>query len=115
MTATEYDFYDQLSSYWHLAVLAVSTRYQRQGIGNMLIREGLPIAQKEGLPVTLEASVSGRGLYAQMGFKIIERVKIADDFEEGVAMLWEPEGAEGRWLQLKQDGSYTLKKDNQKA
>jgi ribosomal protein S18 acetylase RimI-like enzyme len=111
MTATQYDFYKRLPSYWHLAVLGVSSRHQRQGIGKKLIQEGLLIAQHEGVPVTLEASVAGRGLYAKLGFKTIERVKIAEDFEEGVAMLWEPVGYEGRWLEPSEDDSSVLRKD----
>jgi ribosomal protein S18 acetylase RimI-like enzyme len=61
--ATKYNSYSELDSHWHLAVLAVLPRHQRRGIGTELIDWGLETASRELLPVTLEASLSGRALY----------------------------------------------------
>ncbi|OCL03900.1 acyl-CoA N-acyltransferase [Glonium stellatum] len=90
--ATEYNIYSQLSSYWHLGLLGVSPRCQRRGIGAKLVSYGQEIAAEENVPVTLEASVMGRLLYAKMGFRIVEESKIIEGLE-GVAMLWEPKGS----------------------
>jgi ribosomal protein S18 acetylase RimI-like enzyme len=106
--ATEYKFYTTLQDYWHLATLAVSPQFQRRGIGLMLLNFGLEIASREGVPVTLEASLTGQFLYTKAGFQIIERSRIRDDLE-GVAMLWEGDASKGRWLLYGEDGSVSLK------
>ncbi|KAF2806276.1 acyl-CoA N-acyltransferase [Mytilinidion resinicola] len=107
--ATQYKFTSQLESYWYLGLLGVSPKHQRRGIGAKLVAYGQRIAEEEKMPVTLEASVMGRGLYAKLGFKEIERLAIVEGLE-GVAMLWEPEGAEGTWLVRGEDGKAELKK-----
>jgi ribosomal protein S18 acetylase RimI-like enzyme len=106
--ATEYSFYSTLQDYWHLVTLAVAPHCQRRGIGQMLLNYGLEIAALEQVPVTLEASVTGRFLYTKTGFQIIERSRITGDLE-GVAMLWEGDALKGRWLVYGVDGSASLK------
>ncbi|KAF2489869.1 acyl-CoA N-acyltransferase [Lophium mytilinum] len=107
--ATQYSFYSQLESYWYLGLLGVSPKHQRRGIGARLVAHGQKIAAEDKMPVTLEASVMGRGLYAKLGFLEIERLKIVDGLE-GVAMLWEPEGTEGTWLVRGEGEKAKLKK-----
>ncbi|KAI9726333.1 MAG: hypothetical protein M1828_001607 [Chrysothrix sp. TS-e1954] len=54
--------------YWHLRILAVSPRYQRRGVGGLLVRYGTDLAGREGVPVTLRASEIGCGCYTKEGF-----------------------------------------------
>ncbi|KAJ9648699.1 hypothetical protein H2199_000612 [Coniosporium tulheliwenetii] len=91
------------SPYVHLAVLAVSPHCQRRGIGAKLIKWGLERAQKEldgGVPVTLESSPKGYGLYRKMGFVQVARISIEGlpEADDAIAMVWEPEGKEGNWI-----------------
>ena len=67
----------------------------------MLVRHGIKLAESEGLPITLEASVNGRGLYEKYGFRQFTTVQLR--VEEGrivraPVMLWEPESCKGQWL-----------------
>lgn len=50
----------------------VSRDHQRKGIGSALLEEGLALAEKLDLPVWLQASKSGRGLYVKHGFVVDE-------------------------------------------
>lgn len=95
--ASDYKFYSLLPSYWHLGLLGIDPKFQRRGIGAKLVRFGQDIAREEQVPVTLEASVMGRGLYAKLGFLVVEESAIVEGLD-GVAMVWEPVGREGRWL-----------------
>jgi ribosomal protein S18 acetylase RimI-like enzyme len=108
LTATEQTFYSQLGSYWHLVSLAVLPKYHRRGIGKQLMNWGLEVASKEMLPVTLEASDMGKLLYSSLGFQIVARSRVNDNLE-GVAMMWEPDVAKGRWLNRNGDGSASVK------
>lgn len=94
---TLFDFYKMLNPRWHLAVLAISPNHQRKGVGGKLLRYGQRFAAEENLPMTLEASVPGRGLYAKEGFKIVEEGEIGPGYQ-AVSMVWEPEGLKGKWL-----------------
>ena len=54
--------------------LAVLPSSQRLGIGSLLLKHGLLKADELGLPVYLDASVSGRPLYERYGFKVVRDV-----------------------------------------
>jgi len=54
-----------------LATLAISPAYQRRGVGGLLIDWGLEKAREEGVPVVLEATPNGLGLYLKKGFREI--------------------------------------------
>jgi predicted N-acetyltransferase YhbS len=95
---SSYDLYKKIDTCWHLGLLAVAPKFQRRGIGQKLVQHCQKLAAEDGVPVTLEASVVGRGLYTKLGFKVAEQVKITDEFD-GVAMLWEPEQLKGKWLE----------------
>jgi N-acetylglutamate synthase-like GNAT family acetyltransferase len=67
----------------------VSPKWQRRGIGKMLLENGLKEADELGLQSVLGASKSGKGLYKKYGFVEFEIMEIK---------LWEYEGGEGMSL-----------------
>ncbi|KAI9789572.1 MAG: hypothetical protein M1816_005979 [Peltula sp. TS41687] len=81
---------------WHLAFLCVSPRFQRRGIGGLLIDWGLDKAAREGVPAVLEASPVGESLYLKKGFRTYGYHTWAPGFV-GPALLWEPEDQKGKW------------------
>jgi len=83
------DNFGSIPEYWELAVLAVSPKFQRCGVGAALMEWGLDTARKENVPVVLEASIAGTGLYTKMGFEIVRRNKIVEELEV-VAMRRDP-------------------------
>ena len=105
----QFSVYKTLDEYWYLGLLGVDPKYQRRGIGAKLVKHGFSIARDGGLPVALEASVAGQGLYTKLGFKTIQKSKIGTLSEEIVTMLWEPESLKGRWLEEKEEGIVTLR------
>lgn len=58
----------------YLHVLVVDPEYQRRGVGSAAMASGLQRADELGLPVCLEASKYGRGLYERCGFRVVKPV-----------------------------------------
>jgi GNAT superfamily N-acetyltransferase len=56
---------DQRYLYCH--VIAVSPKYQRRGVGQLLMGFGIDIARKTELPIYIESSQVGVRLYEKMG------------------------------------------------
>ncbi|KAK4118627.1 acyl-CoA N-acyltransferase [Parathielavia appendiculata] len=54
---------------WFLVHLAVDPNHQRRGIGKMLVRYGLDLAQKDGKDAFLISTPAGRGMYRSVGFR----------------------------------------------
>ncbi|KAF2133948.1 acyl-CoA N-acyltransferase [Dothidotthia symphoricarpi CBS 119687] len=61
---------------WELAQLFVHPNYQRHGIGKQLVEWGLQQADAEGLPVYVEGSAAGKGLYERVGFTSVKAVSL---------------------------------------
>ena len=59
-----------------LHILAVSPTHQRQGLGSILVREGLAAADRDQARTYIEASPAGLGLYKRFGWKEVERIEI---------------------------------------
>ena len=93
---------------WHLSIIGVSPQHQRRGIGRMLVERGQKLATEEGLPLTLQSSIAGRGLYAKLGFKMVGGIKIYDGFTDGL-MVWEPDEMKGTWLEDTGNGEAKMK------
>ncbi|TVY55155.1 hypothetical protein LCER1_G004432 [Lachnellula cervina] len=72
--------------YAKLYVLVVSPEYQRQGIGSLLLAEGLGKVDELGLQCVLGASPEGVELYRRFGFEEVAARELK---------LWEYEGGEG--------------------
>ncbi|KFY25514.1 hypothetical protein V493_04607 [Pseudogymnoascus sp. VKM F-4281 (FW-2241)] len=73
--------------YAKLRILAVLPKYQRMGLGSMMLEEGLREADKQGLQSVLGASPFGIGLYRRHGYV---------DFEAMKFKLWEYERGAGK-------------------
>ncbi|KAH7386027.1 hypothetical protein BKA66DRAFT_569339 [Pyrenochaeta sp. MPI-SDFR-AT-0127] len=56
------------SDYWYLQEVAVAPSHRFQGVGRDLLGWGQHWAAKEGLPILLESTRSGRVLYQRAGF-----------------------------------------------
>lgn len=97
MSLAPWEYGKPINPRWHVAAIAVSPRHQRRGVGGILVRKAQELAAEEGMPLTLESSIAGRGLYSKMGFKKVHEVVISDTFADDI-MVWEPTGLEGTWL-----------------
>lgn len=81
-----------------LDVLAVSPAYQRQGLGAMLLEEGLAVADRDNAKTYLESSEAGQNLYRKHGWKQIDELLIdlephggSGEYSE-ICMMREPSG-----------------------
>ncbi|KAF2646088.1 acyl-CoA N-acyltransferase [Massarina eburnea CBS 473.64] len=90
--------WDTLKSRWHVSILGVSPKYQRRGIGHMLVQQGQKMAAEDGLPLTLESSAAGRRLYFRGGFKNVGEREVYAGYID-LLMVWEPEALRGKWLE----------------
>ncbi|KAL9056709.1 MAG: hypothetical protein Q9162_002778 [Coniocarpon cinnabarinum] len=72
--------------YWHLSVLATSPIARRRGVGRMLTEWGVQRAREEHVPVNLNSSDVGVGLYESMGFRTVE---FASEQWAGRRMVWQ--------------------------
>jgi GNAT superfamily N-acetyltransferase len=59
-----------------LAILVTAPEFQGQGVGSLLLKDGLRVADREMLPTWLEASAKGRSLYQKLGFEDVEDIVI---------------------------------------
>src|SRR4029078_5686236 len=61
----------------YLAVLGTDPPAQGRGIGTAVLRPGLDLCDREGLPAYLESSKeSNVGFYARFGFRVIAEVRM---------------------------------------
>lgn len=82
---------------WHAQHIIVKPVFQGRGIGKKIMLEGLKIAQRERVIMSLVASVEGEKLYRNVGFQLLGRFKKTiprGDTSGGGIMIWYPEGAE---------------------
>lgn len=80
--------FDNYPELWFLNSLAVDPTYQRRGIGRQLVEWGLQQARREQVPVGLEASLKGVGLYQRLGFRRVNRMELLPEITVD-AMLWQ--------------------------
>lgn len=84
--------FDAHPELWYLSTLAVDPTQQRRGIGRQLVQWGLQHAQREQIPVGLEPSAKGVGLYESLGFRTVNTTELVPGLTIR-AMLWEPPSA----------------------
>lgn len=72
----EYSGVSQVSSLLMCAdchVIAVNPKYQGKGIGTMLTKWGVDVAEQLNVPVYLEATDKSVGVYRRLGFRLLEK------------------------------------------
>ena len=80
-----------------LTLLCVLPAFQRQGLGALLIKDGLGLVDREGARTYIEASPAGLELYKRFGWKHVDDAYVdrAEYGGEGVAisrmMIREPQ------------------------
>jgi ribosomal protein S18 acetylase RimI-like enzyme len=59
--------------HWYLWAVGVEPRLHGQGLGTLLVRDGLARADRDGTPVYLETETAGNvGYYERLGFSVAE-------------------------------------------
>ena len=76
----------------------MSSTHQRLGLGSLLLRDGLAVADKAGADTYLGASAAGLPLYLKHGFKQIEDVSIDMTPYGGTGIVSE------KWMVREPDG-----------
>ena len=71
-------------------ILAVLPKYQRQGLGGLMLEPVLALANKEGRKVYIEASKKGVGLYRRYGWIKVDNM-LVDTRPYGGEMIEETE------------------------
>lgn len=57
-----------------MALLVTARKHRKRGAGSMLVRWGIELSERTGLPCYLQASEQGRRLYQGHGFEEIDTV-----------------------------------------
>ncbi|KAJ3010578.1 hypothetical protein HKX48_007327 [Thoreauomyces humboldtii] len=88
---------------WHVQSVAVDEKWQGKGIGKLLMGEVFDRARADDVPVGLESTPAGEGLYLRLGFELLARLALAlpGDEESGGIMMWTPKGWEGRHVKTR--------------
>lgn len=80
--------------HWYLALLGVDPRFQRQGVGQALVRPVLDRCDEEGLPAYLETQKEENlAFYGRFGFSELHRVERRGG--PPIWLLWRVPGAAG--------------------
>ncbi|EST04854.1 GNAT domain protein [Kalmanozyma brasiliensis GHG001] len=58
-------------TYWFLKVLTIDPKFQRKGLGTLLVKWGTKRADREGVNAWLESSPMGKGAYLKAGFRVL--------------------------------------------
>ncbi|KAH8808234.1 acyl-CoA N-acyltransferase [Xylogone sp. PMI_703] len=61
---------------YHIHFLATDPAYQRKGLGTVLLKHGLDLADAEGRKAYIEATEDGRPLYLKLGWKDLDRLVV---------------------------------------
>lgn len=63
--------------HWYLAVLGVDPARQGEGLGSLLVREGVQRAEAAGVRTYLETeSAANVAFYERLGFRVVEAIRI---------------------------------------
>lgn len=86
----EKPFFEDIPHFWELEVLAISPKFQRQGVGSMLLTWGMEQASLHHLPVVVAATLNGELLYKKHGFTECAKIELPDSKVTWAAMVWHP-------------------------
>lgn len=86
-TISRNPFFEDISHYWELELLAIDPDWQRKGVGSMLLSWGLVKASRHHLPVVVAATADGEYLYKKHGFTECGRIGLEDSGFSWVAMV----------------------------
>ncbi|KAJ5638116.1 hypothetical protein N7490_007995 [Penicillium lividum] len=75
-------------NFYYLDMLVVHPEYRGRGAASMLIQWGCELADREGVPVYLDAHVDAASLYRRFGFKDREDKSVTP--EGAISMIREP-------------------------
>ena len=103
--------YDRIPDRWHLSLLGTDEKFQRRGIGRMLLEFGMRMAERDDVPIALESSVAGMSLYKRSGFKVVYKAEVEGDLE-CVVMAWEPEQSMGEWVEDLGNGEWQVREQS---
>lgn len=89
---------EKVGPHWYCKSLGVAPEAQRKGVGSKLLEWAIDAARKEteqrgiAVPLSLTASVPGKGLYLKKGFRIVawQKLGLEGTFEGGAALIWDP-------------------------
>lgn len=80
--------FSSLGRRFYVAMVAVDPDFQRRGVGGMLIGEGKKLAKESNVPIYLESSLAGRGLYKKCGFETVWEGEVCGI--QDCTMVWKP-------------------------
>ncbi|RMZ74481.1 Acyl- N-acyltransferase [Pyrenophora seminiperda CCB06] len=78
--------------YVYCHVMAVHPEFQRRGVGELIFKFGMAIAEQAGLPMYIESSKEGRRLYEKMECKRLEDKLVDENGQEAPLFVWMAEG-----------------------
>ena len=87
-TISENPFFEDITQYWELEMLAVHPAFHRQGVGSMLLSWGMVQASRHRLPVVVAATSNGEHLYKNHGFTECRRLDFDNKGSSWTAMVW---------------------------
>lgn len=87
---SRYPFFEDISNYWELELLAIRPSYQRQGVGSDLLTWGMEQAAHHNMPVVVAATFHGEHLYRKHGFQECGRIDFEGTDFSWTAMIWNP-------------------------
>ncbi len=67
---------------WYCKSMVVSEEWRRRGLGRALMNQMITIADRQNVPVSLEASADGEFMYSSLGFELLARFDSLFDEQE---------------------------------
>jgi ribosomal protein S18 acetylase RimI-like enzyme len=93
--------YPERQDRWYAQSVVIDAAYQKRGIGTRLMKEVIEKAERENVPIGLEASMEGERLYRGVGFDLLGRFEHQKEetdnpifppgyWNGGGVMMWTP-------------------------
>lgn len=75
-------------TYWFLKLLVIDPKFQRKGLGTLLVKWGTNQADQEGADAWLESSPMGKGAYLKAGFRVLGMDRIPEPMAKRGYLEW---------------------------